>query len=89
MANIDASTTIVVQKIYKYNMCQIKVGSTLSLSFKTSKSLLQGCPMLLTLFNIYVEVNHRAWSWKCERMAVYRIERIYLYPSDQVITTQN
>ena len=47
----DIEESIIELRKFLYKMCQIKIGTKISKEFKTSKDLLQDCPLSPILFN--------------------------------------
>ena len=93
MANIQGHLIRIIQEMYKDNICQVKIGNTLSKKFRTSKGLLQGCPMSPTLFKIYIDSCLSAWSRKCNGMGLEIKDGVYLhhllFADDQVVIAQD
>jgi hypothetical protein len=69
-ANVSQSVIQIIRNIYSNNNCRIKIRSNLSEEFCNTKGLLEGCPMLPTLFKIYIDTALKEWSRKCKRKAL-------------------
>jgi hypothetical protein len=51
-----------IKETHEGNRCQIKIGTSLSQAFYTSKGVLQGCSMSPTPFKVFVEASLNEWS---------------------------
>lgn len=89
---VERNLVRAIKDLYKQNMVSIKTGKRISCSFKTTKGLLQGCPISPTLFKIYLEKTLKNWKRGCEGMGVpVRNEHLYTlsFADDQVVIAQD
>jgi hypothetical protein len=74
------------------NKSGIKIRSNLSDEFCNTKCLLQGCPMSLALFKIYIDTALKEWSRKCKQMRLKIKDNCHvhniLFVDDQVVITR-
>jgi len=93
MKSISEPLINTIKEIHNGNRCQIKIGTSLSQAFYTSKGLLQGCCMSPTLFKVFVEAGLNEWSRKCGSMGIQIKNNVCLYhllfADEQVILAQD
>jgi hypothetical protein len=91
-ANVSQSVKQIIRNIYSNNKCRIKIRSNLSDEFCNTKGLLQGCPMLPTLFKIYIDTALKEWSRKCKRMGLQIGDSCFvhnlLFADDHMVITR-
>jgi hypothetical protein len=85
MKSISETLINIIKEIYNGNRCQIKIRTSPSQAFYTSKGFLQGCCMSPTLFKVFVEASLNEWSSKYSSMGIQIKNNLYL----QVILAQD
>lgn len=94
LTQLKISDTLInaTRKYYTKNSAKIKVGSTLTESFYTTKGLRQGCCLSPTLFKIYLDKALHGWTNKCKNMGL-KVGEDMLYSlyfaDDQVVIAED
>lgn len=81
-----------VKALYEQPMTKIKIGSTITEGFTTTKGLKQGCCLSPTLFKIYLESALNEWKKKCGNMGMPLNESILYtlcFADDQIVIAQD
>jgi hypothetical protein len=85
--NVNKSVIQIIRNVYNNKKCRIR--SNLLDEFCDTKDLLQGCPVPLILFKIYINTALEEWSRKCNRLGLKIEDNCYvhnlLFADDQVV----
>jgi hypothetical protein len=59
-----------IKALYEGSKSKIKIGNLITMGFKVTKGLRQGCSLSPTLFKVYLERVLRNWKTRCQPMGM-------------------